>query len=365
LPLLTSASAQQQTPSRPAGQTPPPGQPAVTFKAEVDYVDVDATVLDRQGNFVTGLTKDDFQVFEDGKPQKVEMFSYVDLPIERVDRMAFSGRPVLSDVKTNQQSLAGRLYVIVLDDLDTSLFRTATVRRTAKQFLERNFGANDVAAVVYTSGRTDAAQEFTSDRSLLLSAVDKFVGRKLRSAMLDKIDQQFMIAENTALAAAGADPDAAKPEGNSGALSSGSSLDPTINPFTRGDGYPDRTFDTEDMERGFRAQRVLEEIKNLAEFMGNVHGRRKALLLFSEGIDYDIDDIYGAQDATTIIRATQDAITAAARGNVSIFGIDPRGMVGMSSDVMDLTSAGPMSDGPAAAANLSGFRAKSGSRRTA
>ena len=226
--------------------------------------------MDRQGNFVTGLTKDDFEVLEDGKPQKVEMFSYVDLPVEKIDRMAFSGRPVVSDVKTNQQSLAGRFYVIVLDDLDTSLFRTATVRRTARQFLERNFGANDVAAVVYTSGRMDAAQEFTGDRSLLLSAVDKFVGRKLRSSMLDKIDQQFKVAENTALATSQADPNAAAPATNSGALSSGSSLDPTINPFTRGDGYPDRTFDTEDMERGFRAQRVLEEIKR----PGGLHGER-------------------------------------------------------------------------------------------
>src|SRR5580765_8004946 len=101
---LTSASAQQQTPSRPAGQAPPPGQPAVTFKAEVDYVDVDAAVTDRQGNFVTGLTKDDFEVLEDGKPQKVATFSFVDLPVDRVDRMQFSGRPVVSDVKTNQQS---------------------------------------------------------------------------------------------------------------------------------------------------------------------------------------------------------------------------------------------------------------------
>src|SRR5436190_20165248 len=114
---LTSASAQQT--KAPAPPQTPPGQPAVIFKAEVDYVDVDATVTDRQGKFVSGLTKDDFVVLEDGKPQKVEMFSLVDLPVDRIDRMQFSGRPVVSDVKTNQESLAGRLYVIVLDDLDT------------------------------------------------------------------------------------------------------------------------------------------------------------------------------------------------------------------------------------------------------
>ena len=39
-------------------------------------------VTDENGNFVTGLTRDDFEVFEDGKPQKIEMFSYVELPVE-------------------------------------------------------------------------------------------------------------------------------------------------------------------------------------------------------------------------------------------------------------------------------------------
>src|ERR1700674_5142872 len=267
---FADASAQQPQ--------PPPGQPAVTFKAEVDYVDVDTIVTDQQGNFVKGLTKDDFEILEDGKPQKVEMFSYVDLPFERPDRFGFGSRPAgnglrTNDVKTNEQALAGRLYVMVLDDLDTSLFRTDAVRRTARQFIDRNLGENDVAAVVYTSGRTDAAQEFTSDRALLLAAVDKFIGRKLRSSTLDKIDSYFRMQERQFdLSSANAsDPSATAPPTNSGSQSSGSSTDLTINPYTRGDGYPDRTFDSEDLERGQRALNVLAEMKDLADFMGNIH----------------------------------------------------------------------------------------------
>jgi VWFA-related protein len=342
-----------------AQQGPPPaGQPQVTFKAEVDYVDVDTVVTDRQGNFIGDLEKEDFEIFEDGKPQKVDMFSYVDLPVVRSDRFAFGGRPAASDVRTNQQSLAGRLYVIVLDDFGTSLFRTNTVKRHARQFIERNFGANDVGAIVYTSGRTDASQEFTSDPALLLTAVDKFVGRKLRSSTLDKVDSYWRQQELSAMEAAGRDPNAAAPPTNSGSHSSGSSLDPAINPYTRGDGYPDRTFDSEDLERGYRALRVLEQLRNLSEFMGNIHGRRKALLLFSEGIDYPTNDIFGAQEATQVVRAIQDAVTAAARGNVSIFGIDPRGLVGMSSDAFALDSPGPSNNAPVAAANYAGFGAE-------
>ncbi len=42
-------------------------------------------------------------------------------------------------------------------------------------------GANDIAAVIHTSGRTDAAQEFTSNKQLLYAAIDKFIGRRMRS----------------------------------------------------------------------------------------------------------------------------------------------------------------------------------------
>ena len=116
------------------------------------------------------------------------MFSTVDLPVVRSDRFIFGGRPAASDVTTNQRSLAGRLYVIVLDDFGTSLFRTNVVKRHARHFVERHFGDNDVGAIVYTSGRADASQEFTSDSALLLAAIDKFIGRKLRSSTLDRID---------------------------------------------------------------------------------------------------------------------------------------------------------------------------------
>ena len=57
-----------------------------TFQLSVNYVDVDVTVTDAQGNFVTGLTPQDFEVREDGKPQKVETFSYIELPVSRPDR---------------------------------------------------------------------------------------------------------------------------------------------------------------------------------------------------------------------------------------------------------------------------------------
>jgi hypothetical protein len=65
----------------PAGA--PPDQSGVTFKVEVNYVEVDASVVDRQGQFVSGLKREDFDIYEDGVKQDVSAFTQVNLPIEK------------------------------------------------------------------------------------------------------------------------------------------------------------------------------------------------------------------------------------------------------------------------------------------
>src|SRR5688500_14326408 len=81
----------------------PPPQPPVTFKVEVNYVEIDANVVDAQGNFVRTLSKDDFEILEDGKPQSLTAFAMVDIPIERPDPPLFSKTAIPPDVATNRK----------------------------------------------------------------------------------------------------------------------------------------------------------------------------------------------------------------------------------------------------------------------
>ena len=81
---------------RPRGQQGPPGdQPAVTFKVEVNYVEVDAAVFDRQGQSVPGLKREDFEIFEDGVRQDVSAFTQVDIPIERPEPIPLQAKSVI------------------------------------------------------------------------------------------------------------------------------------------------------------------------------------------------------------------------------------------------------------------------------
>ncbi|MEW6322871.1 MAG: VWA domain-containing protein [Acidobacteriota bacterium] len=284
---------------------PPPAassqqQPPVTFRAEVNYVEVDVRVLDAQGRFVTDLTAADFQVFEDGKPQQVTVFSMVDIPVERATRPLFAQHPIEPDVQSNVRGYNGRIWVFVLDDLHVHPLRSATVKAAARLFIERSFGANDVGAVIHLGGAANASQEFTNNPRLLLASIDRFMGRKVRSSVLERIDEEARTRE------------------------------------LRQQG--DRIEDPSDPERGYQARNALDSLKNLAQYLGGISGRRKAVVLFSEGIDYDITDVFNNRQASTVIDATREAIGAATRGNVAIYGVDPRGLGAGTDDLIGVQS---------------------------
>src|SRR5262245_52305665 len=105
--LATALSAQQSAPVAP---------PEVTFTVAVNYVEVDAVVTDAQGVPVKDLRADDFQLLEDGKPQKISAFSLVDVPVTHQSHPLFASESIEPDVFSNAES-DGRLYLIVLDDL--------------------------------------------------------------------------------------------------------------------------------------------------------------------------------------------------------------------------------------------------------
>ncbi len=280
LGLLCAATLAAQAPSQAPPDTPPP-----TFQVEVNYVEVDAVITDAQGNVVTDLTVDDFEVREDGRLQEVTAFSLVNLPIERPERPLFAEAPIEPDVQNNTAA-EGRIYIIVLDDLHIGFTRTPRVKLALRAFIEENFGSNDLAAVVFTSGRSTDGQEFTNNRRLLLAAVDRFSGRNLRSEALEIAD---------ALA----------------------------RPLSGFRGVPT---DPLEFVRAQRARTTLSLVRQLAEFMEGIRGRRKTILLVSEGISYDIYDPFTNTSANLIMQRANDTVAAATRANVTIYAIDPRGL---------------------------------------
>src|ERR1700740_3674573 len=59
----------------------PPSDKDFTIRSDVRLVLLDVSVRDSSGGFVSGLSKDNFTVLEDGKPQKIVQFANQDIPV--------------------------------------------------------------------------------------------------------------------------------------------------------------------------------------------------------------------------------------------------------------------------------------------
>ena len=297
------AVAQQQPAAAPAAQEQ---QPSVTFRAETNFVEVHAIVTDQKGNFIKDLTRADFEVYEDGRLQAPTVFSLVDLPIERPFTPVNAGTPIEPDVRATTRTFDGRIYIFVLDDLHTNVTRTNNVRELAKRFIDQYLGTNDLAAIVFTSGRQESGQELTNNRQLLKAAVDRFQGQKLPSAGAEKLAIHLREAGNDI------DPD-------TGNTQVGRSVEGLQRAQQIRDPYDD--------QRAFNARRSFDAVENVSRWLADVQGRRKALLLFSEGFDYDIyQPFFINRQGDLIITEAREAVAAAQRANVNVYGIDPRGM---------------------------------------
>jgi VWFA-related protein len=324
--MLATALATAQAPARPpAPQTDASvAPPDVTFKVEVNYVEEDVRVVDTKGNFVPNLKREDFQLLEDGKPQKINTFGMVDLPLTPAtsSRPLFMGKdalPIEPDVASNEQVLDGRLYLILLDDYHVDPLRSQTVRNLARRFILEKLGANDQAAVVVTSGLRAASQDFTQNRHLLLEAVDHFLGQKLPSATFNKINTAVQNQSDQATQNGNGQPDPITPQ----------------NMFVE---------DADQFQRQYNARAALNSLRSISEWMSAIQGRRKAIIYISEGVDYNLYDMFTGADPSQfnfsnfnlIQQETLDTIEAASRSNVQLYPIDPRGLTNMAAENIEI-----------------------------
>jgi VWFA-related protein len=164
--LATAVLPGQQPAPQPSSQT---GQQPPVFRTGIDAVRMNVVVTDQNDQPVSGLTVDDFEVFENKEPQVITTFAPVNMPIERREPLPFDAEP---DVQTNEREYR-HVYLILL----TGQFQKTQLR--ARQFLTEYFGDNDLGAVfVLGAARTQDAQDFTSNRRLLLEAVDRYTSRE-------------------------------------------------------------------------------------------------------------------------------------------------------------------------------------------
>lgn len=160
-----------------AAQEPPPQQPI--FRAKVELVRVDVSVLGRDDRPVDDLQATDFAIEEDGLPQNVETAQFIRLngqiPAEYKESPDIRS---LDHGRAEARREDVRLFVIFLDDyhVDKAPQITLPLRRSLEQFVKQ-LGPFDLVAVMEPLTPLSHVK-FTRNREELLAQMHAFEGRR-------------------------------------------------------------------------------------------------------------------------------------------------------------------------------------------
>ena len=163
----------------------------------VNRVVVPVVVRDKQGHAVGDLKKEDFQVFDNGKPQVISGFT-----VEK--REVTKGAPASATLVSTPNAppqvtvLPKRITVYLFDDLHLSAADLANLKKIDAKALDGALVDSDMAAVVSTSGKVNSG--LTRDRTKLHDAIMSLGPRSLLTSSAGecpKIDYyQAVLIEN-------------------------------------------------------------------------------------------------------------------------------------------------------------------------
>jgi VWFA-related protein len=179
-----TASAQQ-----PAQQPPTPEQPI--FRGGINTVRVDVIVTDKQGNPVSDLKLEDFQIEEDGKPQKPETFRLV--KIDTVTQPAYTQRALRT--RTDEETAAAdensRIFAFFLDDYHVMRDSSMSLKKPVIDFIANQLAPSDLATVMYPLTPVDAAV-LTRNHQGIINTIEKFEGRKYNYEPMNGVEQGYV-----------------------------------------------------------------------------------------------------------------------------------------------------------------------------
>ena len=302
--LLAWSAIQAQT----ATPTPPKSQDEVV-RVYTELVQTDVMVFDKQGKFVKGLTKDNFDLRIDGKPRDIEAFEEIMAGSNEESQLAAARGATTLNLKRPVPLDRGRIVFFYIDDLHMDLSGVVAAKKVITTFIEKEMGQNDQAAIASATGQIGFLQQLTNDRMILRTALDRLSPRSFsvidgerppmteyEALLIDRVDRDvfdFFVAEtirqNPGMRS---DTAAAIVRGRASAVLS---------------------------QAARLTQNTLLGLEKLAQSAGSLPGR-KVLFFLSNG--FLIENQRGNS-----LSKLRDVTKAAAKSGVVIYSMDTRGLV--------------------------------------
>ncbi len=301
--LAAVINGQQNPPAPSAGDT------SVVFSVSQTLIQIDAEVTDGKGHHVTDLTANDFEVVLDHKPQQITNVSYVALDSPDINKPALAGSgPVPSFVVRPQD--VHRSMVLLVDDLSLSFESIYYVKRTLHQFIDRNMRPGDLFALWETGHFNSVFQQFTSDKRVLDAAIDSLKWDPSGAGLLTAFE------------------DNPQDRGRSTAGS------PGLGGMGRGSRMGGNDPGTRDEKSYLRASVAAGVFATMGELVDELRsvGGRKAIVLFSDGIDIvtvpNVNGISSIEEpyAQEALKEERELIDKANRSGAVFYAVNMRGL---------------------------------------
>lgn len=147
------------------------------LRISTELVQTGVSVFDKQGRFVEGLTKEDFELQVDRRPVPISFFESIiaGSARDRSARRITQNDPVLTEDRTIAATVRRRTIVFFIDDRHLSLDGLGRTRKTVLNFINNQMGQNDQVAIASASGNIGFLQQFTDNKEVLRAAVGRLV----------------------------------------------------------------------------------------------------------------------------------------------------------------------------------------------
>jgi VWFA-related protein len=145
------------------------------LRINAELVQTGVTVFDKQGRFVDGLKKEDFELRVEGRPVSISFFENIVAGSQR-DRLARAtgkNEPMVVKDPASAPSFRQRTIVFFLDDRHLSLDSVGRTSKILLDFINKEMGENDLVAIASASGRIGFLQQFTDNKDVLRAAVKR------------------------------------------------------------------------------------------------------------------------------------------------------------------------------------------------
>lgn len=261
------------------------------IRLSTELVQIDVLVTDKNHKPVGGLAREDFELYDNNKPQHITNFAFEETKTRRVEDAAAGTTPLPKAITAAELK---RVFAIVVDTMHIKFENIATTRKMLSDFVDNKMQPGDLVLILPTGGGSGVLQQFTSDRRLLHRAIDRL--------------RPFFFSNDTtpyrSMARLGMSPGSRPSQGpGTGGLGrqppGGGNIGSNPDPFEEAD-----------------VRSTLDAMKETIKSMSKLPGRKVALFV-SEGIRLF---------ATQTTQDLNDTTALAARANVVFYTIDPRGL---------------------------------------